>query len=175
MIILLLVLLFCSFPALFTQWLHKHICRTSTGPAAHNRLVTTQGRTVAEKQFIRPSSCLKGHSLEVTVYILIQFLQHGMVKISGKKHPVALFDIHTIGIHKTDAWDNTENNMHDLNISCYSLCAPCLVRKKERGGETGEKKKILLAFVLFCLQGIKIVLPYALGISSQAAVHFHLH
>lgn len=75
------------------EWLHKHICRTSTGPGAHSRLITTQGRTVAEKQFIRLPSCLKGCSLEATVYILIQCLLTWHGQNLREKHSVALFDI----------------------------------------------------------------------------------
>lgn len=154
MIILLLVLFFCkwsSFPSQFTEWLHKHTYRTSTGPLAHSRLMTNQGRIVAEKQFLILPSCLKSCNLEVTVYILIQHLLTWHSQNLREKHPVALFDIHTICIHKTDAWDNTENNRHDLKTSCYSLCAPCFVIKKRGSEREGEKRNYLTSFcsVLF--------------------------
>lgn len=105
----------------------------------------TQGRTQAEKQFVRLPSCLKGCNLEVTVYILIQcLLTWNSQNLREKTSSCTFFfDIHAICIHKIDGWDNTENNMHDLNTSCYSLCSPCLVRKKKRGGR--ERKKNNLA------------------------------
>jgi len=67
--------------------------------------------------------------------------------------------------------------MHDLTTSCYSLCVPCLVRekKKEGGGEKQKKGIISLTFVLFCLQGIKIVLPCANGWEFQLGELYILH
>lgn len=64
---------------------------------------------------------------------------HGGEK-KKKDQPVELADIHAACIYWLQAWDNRENNMHDLNTSWYPLWAPCLVREKKKKRE-GKREK----------------------------------